>query len=203
MRSVVTRSITTGDLRLDDRRFGIPGRAIASRPAPRRIYKPRRGLNDISALSKSCHGRNLGSGEHVIWRMSVKRGIRLNVRKGWVFVIPLRGDYGFGDRNGDLVGSRVVAGVHRRVSYVMGGPPLDARKGSAHSRAALGRTCSNAPNCCDLLPFACGGAVPGLVVRTARCPCRQRLGGPERPHHWRGGQHCAPFDARLVCAERG
>ena len=58
MRSVVTRSITTGDLRLDDRRLGIPGRAIASRPAPRPIYKPRRDLNDISVLSKFRSGRS-------------------------------------------------------------------------------------------------------------------------------------------------
>jgi len=120
-------------------------------------------LGEHSALGGSVGDLGLerdAGGHH---RQRLKRGIRLNVRKGWVFIIPLRGDYGFGDRNGDLVGSRVVAGVHWRVSYVMGGPPLDARKGSAHSRAALGRTCSNAPNCCDLLPFACGeGRCRGL-----------------------------------------
>jgi hypothetical protein len=59
-------------VRLDDRSFGIPRRATASRPAPRRIYKPRRSLNDISVLSKSCHGLNLGLSEAVIWRMSVE-----------------------------------------------------------------------------------------------------------------------------------
>jgi hypothetical protein len=32
---------TTGDVRLDDRKFGIPRRATASRLAAKRIYKPR------------------------------------------------------------------------------------------------------------------------------------------------------------------
>ncbi len=50
---------TTGDLRLDERKFGIPRRAIASRPAPKRIDRPRRGLNDISVLSKSRYGHSL------------------------------------------------------------------------------------------------------------------------------------------------
>src|SRR5271166_126008 len=31
----------------------------------------RRGLNDISVLSKSCYGRSLNRGKAVIWRMSV------------------------------------------------------------------------------------------------------------------------------------
>ena len=53
--------------------LGAQPRAGPSRPTPRRIYKPRRGLNDTSVLSKSCHGRNLGLGEAVIWRMSVER----------------------------------------------------------------------------------------------------------------------------------
>jgi hypothetical protein len=56
----------------DDRKFGIPRRAIASRPAPKRIYRPRRGLNDISVLSKSCRGRSLSHYRAVIWRMSAK-----------------------------------------------------------------------------------------------------------------------------------
>ena len=34
------------------------------------FYKLSRRLNDISVLSKSCHGRNVGLGEAVIWRMS-------------------------------------------------------------------------------------------------------------------------------------
>ena len=50
---------TTGDLRLDERKIDIPGRATASRPAPERIYKPRRGLNDISVFSKSRYGPSL------------------------------------------------------------------------------------------------------------------------------------------------
>ena len=41
---------TTGEVRLDDGELGIPRRATA-RPAPKYIYKPRRGLNDISVLS--------------------------------------------------------------------------------------------------------------------------------------------------------
>ena len=45
-------------------------------------------------------------GDH---RKRLKRGIGLDVSKRRMFVIPLRGDYGFGDRNGDLVGSRAVA----------------------------------------------------------------------------------------------
>jgi hypothetical protein len=121
-----------------------------------------------------------------------------------VFIIPLRGDYGFGDRNGDLVGSRVVAGVHWRVSYVMGGPPLDARKGSAHSRAALGRTCSNAPNCCDLLPFACGAAGGDAWVRqNGALPLSAEARRSGEAASFARCQHCAPFDARLVCDERG
>ena len=31
------------------------------------IYKPRRGLNDISVLSKSCHGHSLTLGKAVVW----------------------------------------------------------------------------------------------------------------------------------------
>ena len=50
---------TTGDLRLDERKIDIPRRATASRPAPERIYKPRRGLNDISVFSKSRYGPSL------------------------------------------------------------------------------------------------------------------------------------------------
>jgi hypothetical protein len=46
---------TRGDVRLDDRRFGIPQRATVRRLAPKRIYKPWRGLNDISVLSKSYY----------------------------------------------------------------------------------------------------------------------------------------------------
>jgi len=61
-----SRSKTTGDLRLDDRRLGIPWRATASRPAPERIYKPRRGLNDISVLPKSCYRRSLNCDKAVI-----------------------------------------------------------------------------------------------------------------------------------------
>jgi hypothetical protein len=39
----------------DDGKFGIPRRATASRPDPKRTYKPRRGLNYISGWSKSAH----------------------------------------------------------------------------------------------------------------------------------------------------
>jgi len=45
-------------VRLDDRNFGIPCRATTSRPVPKRIYKPRQGLNDFSVLSKSRYGRS-------------------------------------------------------------------------------------------------------------------------------------------------
>jgi hypothetical protein len=42
MRSLVTLPPkTAGDLRLDDRKFGIPRRATASRLAPKCIDKPR------------------------------------------------------------------------------------------------------------------------------------------------------------------
>ena len=40
---------------------------------PRDVSKPPRGLNDISVLSKSCHGRNLGLSEAVIWNVGVDR----------------------------------------------------------------------------------------------------------------------------------
>jgi hypothetical protein len=63
---------TTGDVRLDDRKFGIPRRATASRLAAKRIYGPRLGLNDISVLSKSCYVRSLSRDKAVIWRMSDK-----------------------------------------------------------------------------------------------------------------------------------
>jgi hypothetical protein len=39
-------------------------------PAPKNIYKPRLGLNDISVLSKSCHASSLNHNKTVIWRMS-------------------------------------------------------------------------------------------------------------------------------------
>ena len=58
-------------MRLDDRKFGIPRRATASRLAPKRIYKPRRGLDDFSVLSKSGYGRNLSRAKAVIRQMSV------------------------------------------------------------------------------------------------------------------------------------
>ena len=66
-----------GDVRLDDRKFGILRRATASRLAPNRIYKPQRGLNDISVLSKSCHRPSLSGNKAVIWRMSSDLSSRL------------------------------------------------------------------------------------------------------------------------------
>ncbi len=39
-------------------------------PTPKRIYKARRGLNDISFLSKSHYGRSLNRDKAVLWRMS-------------------------------------------------------------------------------------------------------------------------------------
>jgi hypothetical protein len=48
------------------KKFGVPRRAVASRAAPKRIYKPRRGLNDISVLSKARYGRSLILGKAVI-----------------------------------------------------------------------------------------------------------------------------------------
>jgi hypothetical protein len=51
MRSVLTS--TTKKLQetcvLMTEKFGIPRHALASRPAPKRIYKRRRGLNDIQS----------------------------------------------------------------------------------------------------------------------------------------------------------
>jgi hypothetical protein len=44
-------------------------RSRASLP-PKHIYKPPRGLNDISVLSNRCHGRTLSREKDVIWRMS-------------------------------------------------------------------------------------------------------------------------------------
>jgi hypothetical protein len=61
------RSGTTGDLRLDDKDSTSPGRAIASRPDPELIYKPRRGLTDISVFQKSCYQHSLNCGAVVIW----------------------------------------------------------------------------------------------------------------------------------------
>ena len=61
-----------GEVRLGDRKFGLPRRAIATRPAPKHFYKPRLGLNDISVLSKSCYGRNLSRDKAVMWRMLAK-----------------------------------------------------------------------------------------------------------------------------------
>ena len=46
-----------------------PG-ATASQPAPKRIYKPRRGLKDTSDLSKSRYGRSLSRHKAIVWRMS-------------------------------------------------------------------------------------------------------------------------------------
>ena len=45
----------------------------ASRPAPKRIYKPRRGLSDISVLSKPRYGRSFCRDRAVSWRMSANR----------------------------------------------------------------------------------------------------------------------------------
>ena len=39
---------------------------------PKRIYKPRRGINDISVLSNSYYVRSLSRHEAVIWRISAK-----------------------------------------------------------------------------------------------------------------------------------
>ena len=60
------RAKTTGDVRLDDESFGVPRRAIASRPAPKRIYKPSLHLNDISVLSKARYGPSLSRNKAVI-----------------------------------------------------------------------------------------------------------------------------------------
>jgi hypothetical protein len=71
MRSVLTRtSKTTGDVRLDDTKFGIPRQPPRAGPPRNRIYKPRRGLNDISVLSKYRYGRSFSLGKAVLWRMS-------------------------------------------------------------------------------------------------------------------------------------
>src|ERR1700733_4864527 len=69
-------------------------------------------LGERSALGGSVGDLRLERDAGRDDRQRLKRGIRLDVGKGRVFVIPLCGDYGFGDRNGDLVGSRVVAGIH-------------------------------------------------------------------------------------------
>ncbi len=50
----------------------FPGARIASRPAPERIYKPRRGHDAISVLPKSCYRRSLNCDKAVIWRMLVE-----------------------------------------------------------------------------------------------------------------------------------
>jgi hypothetical protein len=42
-----------------------PG-ATARQPAPARIYKPRRGLNDVSALSKARYCRSLSRNKAII-----------------------------------------------------------------------------------------------------------------------------------------
>ena len=47
-----------------------PRRATVSRLAPKRIYKPRRGLNEISVLSKSHYVRSVGRDKAVIRRMA-------------------------------------------------------------------------------------------------------------------------------------
>jgi hypothetical protein len=70
-RAVRTARTLRSVLRFDVRKVDIPRPATASRPAPERNYKPRWGLNDISALSKSRCGRTLDNGKSVIWRMSV------------------------------------------------------------------------------------------------------------------------------------
>ena len=61
---------TTGDVRLDDRKLGNPWRAIASRPAPKRIYKPRRVPPTFQSCQKSGDGRSFTRDRAVIWRMS-------------------------------------------------------------------------------------------------------------------------------------
>jgi Helix-turn-helix domain of resolvase len=98
---------TTGDLRLDDRKFGIPWRAIASRPDSERIYKPRRGLNDISVLRKYCYRHILYCDAVVIWRMSVSHVWRV------------------GEFERSLIGERTQAGLAaaRRAGRTGGRPP--------------------------------------------------------------------------------
>jgi hypothetical protein len=49
--------------------LGVPPRAG---PPRKRIYKPRRGLNDISVLSKSCYGLSFTRDKAVIWRISAE-----------------------------------------------------------------------------------------------------------------------------------
>jgi hypothetical protein len=67
MRSVVTRSIkNNGDLRLDD------WRTTASRPAPERICKARRGHNDISVCQSFAIGAASIAMRLVVWRMSIE-----------------------------------------------------------------------------------------------------------------------------------
>jgi hypothetical protein len=86
-RSVVTRSTkTTGDVRLDDGKFGIPRRATASRPTRKRIYKLQQDLNDIPVLSKSCYGPSVSrvgqsSGECRVHSLPQRRRARRAGRK--------------------------------------------------------------------------------------------------------------------------
>jgi hypothetical protein len=71
MRSIVSvPRNTTGDTVLNDRKFGIPCHATASGSSPKRAYKPRRGPNEISVLSRSCYRRSLRTYKAVIWRTS-------------------------------------------------------------------------------------------------------------------------------------
>jgi hypothetical protein len=59
----VTRSMkTTGDMHIDDGKFGIPRRVPPSRPD----LQPLLGPNDISLLSKSFYGRNLRRDKTVV-----------------------------------------------------------------------------------------------------------------------------------------
>ena len=49
----------------------------------------------------------------------LKRGRRVHPRRGRASGVPLRGDYGFGDRNDDLVGSRGAGGAAAALMAVL------------------------------------------------------------------------------------
>ena len=55
-----------------DRLMAGASKTVPTTPSPEGGDRPRRGLNDISVLSKSCYGRSLSRDKAVIWRMSAK-----------------------------------------------------------------------------------------------------------------------------------
>jgi hypothetical protein len=88
-----TRRVYSNEKALKIAAFAIRGDVASARdrePArPKRIDRPRRGLNDISVLSKACDASSLSRNKAAIWRISAKAYLAMDsLVRGIISLLP-------------------------------------------------------------------------------------------------------------------